>query len=154
MRFIMLTRRNDQTLEFDYAKVTEKSRENPVFYVQYAHARASSVLRQEDIREGQPDLALLSDMHELRLIKQLASWPSVVRAAALTHEPHRVAFYLIDLAALFHGLWNAGRENPALRFILESDAALTRARLKLVAATAQVIKTGLHLLSVRSPDKM
>ena len=158
MRFIMLTRRNDQTLEFDYAKVTEKSRENPVFYVQYAHARASSVLRQEDIRglteQGQPDLALLADMHEVRLIKQLASWPAVVRAAALTHEPHRVAFYLIDLAALFHGLWNAGRDNPALRFILESDAALTRARLNLVAATAQVIKIGLHLLSVRSPEEM
>ena len=158
MRFIMLTRRNDQTLEFDYAKVTEKSRENPVFYVQYAHARASSVLRQEDIRglteQGQPDLTLLSDMHEVRLIKQLASWPSVVRAAALTHEPHRVAFYLIDLAALFHGLWNAGRDNPALRFILESDSRLTGARLNLVAATARVIKTGLHLLSVRSPEEM
>ncbi len=158
MRFVMLTRRNDQAMEFDYAKVTEKSRENPVFYVQYAHARASSVLRQEDIlglmEQGQLDLALLSDTHEVRLIKQLASWPSFVRAAALTHEPHRVAFYLIDLAALFHGLWNAGRENPALRFILESDAGLTRARLKLVAATAQVIKTGLHLLSVQSPDEM
>ena len=158
MRFIMLTRRNDQTLEFDYAKVTEKSRENPVFYVQYAHARASSVLRQEDVRgltkQEQPDLALLADMHEVRLIKQLASWPSVVRAAALTHEPHRLAFYLIDLAALFHGLWNAGRDNSALRFILESDAGLTRARLNLVAATAQVIKTGLHLLSVRSPEEM
>ena len=158
MRFIMLTRRNDQTLEFDYAKVTEKSRENPVFYVQYAHARASSVLRQEDIRgltaQGQPDLALLSDMHEVRLIKQLASWPSVVRAAALTHEPHRVAFYLIDLAALFHGLWNAGRDNPALRFILDSDAELTRARLSLVAASAHVIKAGLNLLSVDAPEEM
>ena len=158
MRFIMLTRRNDQTLEFDYAKVTEKSRENPVFYVQYAHARASSVLRQEDIRgltaQGQPDLALLSDMHEVRLIKQLASWPSVVRAAALTHEPHRVAFYLIDLAALFHGLWNAGRDNPALRFILDSDAELTRARQSLVAASAHVIKAGLSLLSVDAPEEM
>ena len=158
MRFIMLTRRNDQTLEFDYAKVTEKSRENPVFYVQYAHARASSVLRQEDIRgltaQGQPDLALLSDMHEVRLIKQLASWPSVVRAAALTHEPHRVAFYLIDLAALFHGLWNAGRDNPALRFILDSNAELTRARLSLVAASAHVIKAGLSLLSVDAPEEM
>ena len=158
MRFIMLTRRNDQTLEFDYAKVTEKSRENPVFYVQYAHARASSVLRQEDIRglteQGQPDLALLSDMHEVRLIKQLASWPSVVRAAALTHEPHRVAFYLIDLAALFHGLWNAGRDNPALRFILDSDAELTRARLSLVSASAHVIKAGLSLLSVDAPEEM
>ena len=158
MRFIMLTRRNDQTLEFDYAKVTEKSRENPVFYVQYAHARASSVQRQEDIRglteQGQPDLVLLSDMHEVRLIKQLASWPSVVRAAALTHEPHRVAFYLIDLAALFHGLWNAGRDNPALRFILDSDAELTRARLSLVAASAHVIKAGLSLLSVDAPEEM
>ncbi|HCD63283.1 MAG TPA: arginine--tRNA ligase [Alphaproteobacteria bacterium] len=158
MRFIMLTRRNDQTLEFDYAKVTEKSRENPVFYVQYAHARASSVLRQEDIRglteQRQPDLALLSDMHEVRLIKQLASWPSVVRAAALTHEPHRVAFYLIDLAALFHGLWNAGRDNPALRFILDSNAELTRARLSLVAASAHVIKAGLSLLSVDAPEEM
>ena len=158
MRFIMLTRRNDQMLEFDYAKVTEKSRENPVFYVQYAHARASSVLRQKDIRgltaQGQPDLALLSDMHEVRLIKQLASWPSVVRAAALTHEPHRVAFYLIDLAALFHGLWNAGRDNPALRFILDSNAELTRARLSLVAASAHVIKAGLSLLSVDAPEEM
>ena len=158
MRFIMLTRRNDQTLEFDYAKVTEKSRENPVFYVQYAHARASSVLRQEDIsvlpEQGQPDLVRLSDVHEVRLIKQLASWPSVVRAAALTHEPHRIAFYLIDLAALFHGLWNAGRDNPALRFILESDAELTKARLSLVAASAHVIKAGLSLLSVEAPEEM
>ena len=93
-------------------------------------------------------------MHEVRLIKQLASWPSVVRAAALTHEPHRVAFYLIDLAALFHGLWNAGRDNPALRFILDSDAELTRARLSLVAASAHVIKAGLSLLSVDAPEEM
>ena len=155
MRFIMLTRRNDQTLEFDYAKVTEKSRENPVFYVQYAHARASSVLRQEDVVQNvKPDLARLNDIHELRLIKNLALLPSVVRAAAVMHEPHRIAFYLIDLAGLFHGLWNAGRENPALRFILESDAGLTRARLDLVAATAQVLRTGLHLLSVPAPDEM
>ena len=155
MRFIMLTRRNDQTLEFDYAKVTEKSRENPVFYVQYAHARASSVLRQgSDVLNFEPNLALLHDIHELRLIKRLALWPSLVRAAAIMHEPHRVAFYLIDLASLFHGLWNAGRDNPALRFILESDVDLTRARLNLVAATARVLKTGLHLLSVQAPDEM
>lgn len=155
MRFIMLTRRNEQTLEFDYSKVTEQSRENPVFYVQYAHARASSVLRQRDVVQNvEPDLARLDDIHELRLIKHLALWPSFVRAAAAMHEPHRIAFYLIDLASLFHGLWNAGRENLALRFILESDAELTRARLNLVAATAQVIKTGLHLLSVQAPEKM
>ena len=155
MRFIMLTRRNDQTLEFDYAKVTEKSRENPVFYVQYAHARASSVLRQDiGVLNFEPDLALLDDIHELRLIKQLALWPSLVRAAAIMHEPHRVAFYLIDLASLFHGLWNAGRDSPALRFILASNVELTRARLALVAATAQVLKIGLHLLSVQAPDEM
>ena len=159
MRFIMLTRRNDQTLEFDYAKVTEKSRENPVFYVQYAYARASSVLRQDGVpariaENSGADLSLLTDVHELRLIKQLASWPSVVQAAAITHEPHRLAFYLIDLAALFHGLWNAGRDNPALRFILESDAELTKARLDLVAASAAVIKSGLSLLSVAAPEEM
>ena len=158
MRFIMLTRRNDQTLEFDYAKVTEKSRENPVFYVQYAHARACSVLRQTDIpalsEQGEAVLSRLSDVHEVRLIKQLASWPSVVRAAALSHEPHRLAFYLIDLAALFHGLWNAGRDNPSLRFILESDVELTQARLSLVAASAHVIKAGLSLLSVDAPEEM
>ncbi len=155
MRFIMLTRRNDQTLEFDYAKVTEKSRENPVFYVQYAHARASSVLRQDSgVMNFEPNLVLLDDIHELRLIKHLALWPSLVRAAAFMHEPHRVAFYLIDLASLFHGLWNAGRDNPALRFILESDVELTRARRDLVAATAQVLKTGLRLLSVKAPDEM
>ena len=158
MRFIMLTRRNDQTLEFDYAKVTEKSRENPVFYVQYAHARACSVLRQEDVRtlseQKDADLSVLSDVHEVRLIKQLASWPSVVRSAALTHEPHRLAFYLIDLAALFHGLWNAGRDNPNLRFILESDAELTKARLSLVTASTHVIKAGLSLLSVDAPEEM
>ena len=158
MRFIMLTRRNDQTLEFDYAKVTEKTRENPVFYVQYAYARASSVLRQDGVPDGPADTAAdlsgLTDKHEVRLIKHLASWPAVVRSAAVTHEPHRLAFYLIDLAALFHGLWNAGRDNPALRFILESDAELTRARLQLVAATAHVVKSGLGLLSVQAPEEM
>ena len=100
------------------------------------------------------NLAGLDNVHELRLIKHLALWPSLVRAAAVKHEPHRIAFYLIDLAGLFHGLWNAGRDNPALRFILESNAELTRARLDLVAATAQVVKTGLHLLSVKALEEM
>ena len=159
MRFIMLTRRNDQTLEFDYAKVTEKSRENPVFYVQYAFARARSVLRQDEVpatsAEGAgADMSRLVDVHELRLMKQLASWPSVVRSAALTHEPHRIAFYLIDLAALFHGLWNAGRDNPALRFILESDAQMTTSRLALVTAVTHVLKAGLSVLSVDAPEEM
>jgi len=155
MRFIMLTRRNDQTLEFDYAKVTEKSRENPVFYVQYAHARGCSVLRQEGLPNwDRADLSLLQASHEVRLIKQLVSWPHLVRSAANSHEPHKIAFYLIDLAALFHGLWTAGREDPSLRFILESDAEMTAARLSLVQAAVHVLNAGLNLLSVNAPEEM
>ena len=155
MRFIMLTRRNDQTLEFDYAKVTEKSRENPVFYVQYAHARGCSVLRQDNLPElSGADYSLLNAPHEVRLIKQLVSWPQLVRSAALSHEPHKIAFYLIDLAASFHGLWTAGREDAALRFIIESNTDLTRARLSLVQASVNVIQAGLSLLSVDAPQEM
>ena len=155
MRFIMLTRRNDQTLEFDYAKVTEKSRENPVFYVQYAHARGCSVLRQDGLPDwDRADLSLLQASHEVRLIKQLVSWPQLVRSAANSHEPHKIAFYLIDLAALFHGLWTAGREDPSLRFILESDAEMTAARLSLVQAAVHVLYAGLNLLSVNAPEEM
>jgi len=155
MRFIMLTRRNDQKLEFDYAKVTEKSKENPVFYVQYAHARACSVLRQT------PDLEIklsadtrLDDINEIRLIKHLVSWPGLVNSAASMHEPHRVCFYLIELAGLFHSLWTAGRENPELRFIVDHDPALTGARLALVSSVAQTIRIGLELLSVTAVEEM
>ncbi len=155
MRFIMLTRRNDQTLEFDYAKVTEKSRENPVFYVQYAHARGCSVLRQDNLPDlSGADYSLLIAPHEVSLIKQLVSWPQLVRSAALSHEPHKIAFYLIDLAASFHGLWTAGREDAALRFIIESNTDLTRARLSLVQASVNVIQAGLSLLSVDAPQEM
>ena len=156
MRFIMLTRRNDQSLEFDYAKVTEKSRENPVFYVQYAHARACSVLRQPDLPapQEQIDLGLLNDVHELRLIRHLASWPKLIEAAAQAHEPHRIAFYLMDLAAAFHGLWNAGRDNPALKFVQPEEQMLTLARLELVKATALVIRSGLSLLSIDAVEEM
>jgi arginyl-tRNA synthetase len=155
MRFIMLTRRSDQTLEFDYARVTEKSRENPVFYVQYAHARASSVLRQA---EGQPVMGAaagrLVDIHEVRVIRQLASFPHMVKSAALSHEPHRIAFYLIDLASLFHGLWNAGRDNSELRFICDNDDELTSARLALVSATRGVISQGLSLMGITALEEM
>ena len=156
MRFIMLTRRNDQSLEFDYAKVTEKSRENPVFYVQYAHARACSVLRQPDlpVPQEQIDLGVLNDVHELRLIRHLASWPKLIEAAAQAHEPHRIAFYLMDLAAAFHGLWNAGRDNPALKFVQPEEQMLTLARLELVKATALVIRSGLSLLSIDAVEEM
>ncbi len=155
MRFIMLTRRNDQTLEFDYAKVTEKSRENPVFYVQYAHARGCSVLRQDNLPDWRhADLSLLVAQAEIRLIRHLLSWPQLVRSAGLSHEPHKIAFYLIELAALFHGLWTAGREDPSLRFIIESNPALSCARLSLVQASVHVIKAGLDLLCVSAPEEM
>ena len=154
MRFVMLTRRNDQPLEFDYAKVTEKSRENPVFYVQYAHARAKSVLRQNQKPSGTPNLSLLTDIFEIRVIKQLASWPKQVEAATHHCEPHRIAFYLMELAAVFHGLWNAGRENHELKFIHDTDDELTHARMLLVETTAQVLKSGLNLLSITAVEEM
>ena len=153
IRFIMLTRRNDQTLDFDFAKVTEQSRDNPVFYVQYAHARACSVLRQS-VMPDQADLALLKADPELALLKKLASWPKMVESAALAHEPHRIAFYLVDLASHFHSLWNAGREDPSLRFIIDDDLAVTDARLMLVKATSLVIRTGLNMLSITALEEM
>ena len=155
IRFIMLTRRSEQTLDFDYARVTEQSRDNPVFYVQYAHARACSVLRQtgDDVPE---DAALdqLTDPAEMAVIRQLASWPRLVVSAARAHEPHRIAFYLMDLAAAFHALWTAGRETPELRFIREDTPGLTAARLRLVKATALVIRSGLGILAIDALEEM
>ena len=130
-RFIMLTRRNDQTLDFDFAKVTEQSKDNPVFYVQYAHARAASVMRHaaEQFPErrpyrrgaGEAPLERLSDPSELALIRQLAGWPRLVESAAEAHEPHRIAFYLQEVAAQFHLLWNKGKDEATLRFIIAGD---------------------------------
>ncbi|MGC6497030.1 MAG: arginine--tRNA ligase [Candidatus Puniceispirillaceae bacterium] len=154
IRFIMLTRRSDQTLDFDYAKVTEQSRDNPVFYVQYAHARACSVLRQAPQADVVADLDRLTAPAEMAVIKALASWPRLVVSAAQSHEPHRVAFFLMDLAAAFHALWTAGREAPELRFIREDDAGLTAARLCLVKATALVIRSGLGVLSITAREEM
>ena len=154
IRFIMLTRRSDQTLDFDYAKVTEQSRDNPVFYVQYAHARACSVLRQAPQADVAADLDRLTAPAEMVVIKALASWPRLVVSAAQSHEPHRVAFFLMDLAAAFHALWTAGREAPELRFIREDDAGLTAARLCLVKATALVIRSGLGVLSITAREEM
>lgn len=155
IRFIMLTRRSEQTLDFDFAKVTEQSRDNPVFYVQYAHARACSVLRQvgDDVPE-QAALDRLSHPAEMEVLRQLASWPKLVVSAANAHEPHRVAFYLMDLAAAFHALWTAGREAPELRFIREDEPTLTAARLRLVKATALVIRSGLGVLAIEAREEM
>ena len=155
IRFIMLTRRSEQTLDFDFAKVTEQSRDNPVFYVQYAHARACSVLRQ--VGDDVPAAAALDRLThpaEMDVLRQLASWPRLVISAANAHEPHRVAFYLMDLAASFHALWTAGRETPELRFIREDEAALTAARLRLVKATALVIRSGLGVLAIEEREEM
>ncbi len=154
IRFIMLTRRSDQTLDFDYAKVTEQSRDNPVFYVQYAHARCCSVLRQKSEVPEEASLERLTAPAELALIKLLVSWPRMVVSAASTHEPHRIAFYLMDLASAFHSLWTAGREDPTLRFILDGDTELTAARLCLVKATATVIRSGLGVLAIPAKEEM
>ena len=155
IRFIMLTRRSEQTLDFDYARVTEQSRDNPVFYVQYAHARACSVLRQaEALAEGEAALHQLTDPAEMAVIRLLAGWPRQVVSAANAHEPHRIAFYLMELAAAFHSLWTAGRENPDLRFIRDEDLRLTAARLRLVKATALVIRSGLGVLAIDAREEM
>jgi arginyl-tRNA synthetase len=160
VRFMMLYRKNDAPLDFDFAKVTEQSRDNPVFYVQYAHARASSVLR--NVRETFPDLGpeegslaesdlgRLSDEAEVAVIRRIAQFPRLVEAAAMAHEPHRIGFYLYDLAGDFHGLWNRGKDLPQLRFIYESDRELTRARAALVAAAKRVLASGLGILGVEA----
>ena len=163
-RFIMLTRRNDQALDFDFAKVTEQSRDNPVFYVQYAHARAASVMRhaaEQFPEDNLSDPALtkapldrLCDPGELALIRQLAGWPRLVEGAAEAHEPHRVAFYLQEVAALFHALWNKGKDEATLRFILAGEPGLTRARLALVRAVALVIASGLAVIGVEPVQEM
>ena len=164
VRFIMLTRKNDAPLDFDLQRVTEQSRDNPVFYVQYAHARACSVMRHvaEDLPglDLEPealagaDMGRLTDAAELALIKLLAGWPRQVESAAEAHEPHRLAFYLHDLAGAFHGLWNKGKEEPRLRFIVADSEALTRARLALVRSVALVIAAGLEIFGVEPVEEM
>ncbi len=164
VRFIMLTRKNDAHLDFDLDKVLEQSRDNPVFYVQYAHARAHSVLRHAasmwpglDLSGGAlatAALARLTDPAELALIKALAGWPRLVESAAEAHEPHRVAFALYDLAAGFHGLWNKGKDEARLRFLMEDDRELSLARLGLVRAVASVVASGLTVFGVEPVEEM
>ncbi len=164
VRFMMLYRKNQEELDFDFAKVTEQSKDNPVFYVQYAHARAASVFR--NVKEQmsaldcslealeKADLSVLADEAEKDLVRKLAEFPVKVNGAALAHEPHRVAFYLYDVASAFHGLWTRGNDSPHLRFIQSNDGVATSARLALVAATKQVITSGLKVLGVEAPDAM
>jgi arginyl-tRNA synthetase len=167
VRFMMLFRKNDAVLDFDLAKVVEQSRDNPVFYVQYAHARCQSVFRNAaaavpDLPKepaarsaylaGAPLERLTED--EFTLIRQLALYPRTVEAAALAHEPHRIAFYLFDLASEFHAFWTRGNAAPHLRFIIENDTKLTIARLALVQGVVSVLASGLGVLGVGAPEEM
>ena len=163
VRFIMLTRKNDAPLEFDLTRAVEQSKDNPVFYVQYAYARVRSLLRRAGTempqaltlcRDDDVDLSMLTEPAEIDLIKNLCSWPRVVDSAVLSHEPHRLAFYLHDLAASFHTLWSRGHENNGLRFIVPEDSRLTAARLTLIGAVAQVISLGLGIFAVQPAEEM
>ncbi len=161
-RFIMLYRKNDATLDFDFTKVLEQSKDNPVFYVQYAHARTHSTFAQavevfdEKILDDldQVDVSALTDASELALMRKLAEYPRIVEAAAKFYEPHRVAFYLNDLASAFHGHWNRGKDLPQLRFIKDDNEKLTRARLALVLAVQIVLRSGLNLLGVDAREEL
>ncbi|MBU6456388.1 MAG: arginine--tRNA ligase, partial [Bradyrhizobium sp.] len=168
VRFMMLFRKNDAVLDFDLAKVLEQSKDNPVFYVQYGHARGHSIFR--NAREVIPELPeeagaraaflldavleRLTDTAELSLLRQLALYPRLIDAAATAHEPHRIAFYLYDLASEFHALWTRGRDLPYLRFIINDDPEITKARLALVQGVVSVLASGLAVLGVRAPDEM
>ena len=169
VRFMMLYRKNDAVLDFDLAKVIEQSRDNPVFYVQYGHARAHSIFR--NARETVPDLPVddvaraawlaqaplgpLTDSSELALMKKIGAYPRLIESAAAAHEPHRIAFYLYELASEFHALWTkGGKDSPHLRFIIQSDPTLTAARLAMVQGVATVLNSGLSLLGVGAPEEM
>jgi len=156
VRFTMLTRKADAQMDFDFAKVTEASRDNPVFYVQYAHARIQSIIRkaaEENIHPSDADLALLGE-EELDLIKMAAQFPRIVESAAAAREPHRVAFYLNDLAAAFHGFYNLGNDRPDKRILMVNDHKITSARLFLAKNIGQTVKNGLSLMGVEAAESM
>lgn len=161
-RFVMLTRKNDAPLDFDFDKVLEQSRENPVFYVQYAHARVCSVLRRaseagitvDDGTLQTADLTLLSHPSELTVAKKLAEWPRLIEIAARTNEPHRVAFFLYELASELHALWNKGNDEPSLRFVQEDDPSTSQAKIALARAVSVVISAGLAILGVTPAEEM
>ncbi|MEO5620888.1 MAG: arginine--tRNA ligase [Cypionkella sp.] len=161
-RFMMLTRKNDVALDFDFAKVLEQSKDNPVFYVQYANARINSVLRKAretgidvtDAALAKGDLAQLSHPAEIEMAKKLAEWPRLVEIASKGNEPHRIAFYLYEIASEFHGLWNKGNDEASLRFLQEGNAATSAAKLAMVRATGVVISAGLAILGVTPVEEM
>lgn len=164
VRFMMLYRKAEAPLDFDFAKVTEQSKDNPVFYVQYAHARISSVMRQVE-RElpeldksaealAKADLALLEDDGEIGLVRKLSEYPRIIEQAARADEPHRLAFYLYELASELHSHWNKGKESPTLRFINQENPQLTLSRLVLLRTIATVIASGLAIIGVDAPEEM
>ena len=161
-RFVMLTRKNDAPLDFDFSKVLEQSKDNPVFYVQYASARIHSVLRKardagvavDDATLTAADLSLLAHEAEMAVVKKLAEWPRLVEIAARTNEPHRVAFYLYELAGEFHALWNRGNDLPELRFLQEGDSSATQAKIALIRSVSIVISAGLGILGVTPAEEM
>ena len=161
-RFVMLTRKNDAALEFDFQKVLEQSRENPVFYVQYAHARIKSVIRKaealnldtSDYALSEANLSSLTHASELSLIKKLAEWPRIVELSARLYEPHRLAFYLFDLSSELHSHWGKGGENPHLRFLQSDDMTITKSKIALARAVSIVISSGLAILGVQPAEKM
>ncbi len=156
VRFTMLTRKPEAQMEFDFAKVVEASRDNPVFYVQYAHARICSTMRKgaaEGLAPSSENLDLLGPADHT-LIAQAAQFPRIVEAAAQAREPHRIAFYLYDLAGAFHSFWNAGNDDTGLRILQSDNAALTQARLFLAAQIGQIIRNGLHVLGVEAVEEM
>ncbi|MEI5663396.1 arginine--tRNA ligase [Bosea sp. CCNWLW174] len=164
VRFMMIFRKNDATLDFDLAKVVEQSKDNPVFYVQYAHARCASIFRQAaeafpdlDLSPqalAQSDLGLLTDESEIGIVKMIAAYPRMIEAAASSHEPHRVAFFVHDLASAFHSLWNKGKDSPQLRFVNQTDRKSTSARLAFVHAVRSVLASGLAVVGVTAPEEM
>lgn len=161
-RFVMLTRKNDAPLDFDFSKVLEQTKENPVFYVQYAHARISSVLRKaiaadiavDDHTLVSANLSTLTDISEYRLVSKLAEFPRLIEISARNNEPHKIAFYLYDLASEFHALWNKGNDHPDLRFLQESNVAMSQSKIALIRATAVVISSGLGILGVTPAQEM
>jgi arginyl-tRNA synthetase len=171
VRFMMVFRKSDAPLDFDFVKVTEQSKDNPVFYVQYAHARTASIFRQAaSLEEGDLGAAFLQDLvnervdaayltpltdpGEMALLRRFADFPRTVESAARSHEPHRIAFYLYELAGEFHAQWNRGNENPLLRFVNPGQPLLTKARLALVHGTRLILSCGLAILGVQAPDEM
>ena len=161
-RFVMLTRKNDATLDFDFEKVLQQTKENPIFYVQYAHARICSVMRKtidlgwdvDDKSLAACDMSCLNDAAEQALVAKVAEFPRLVEIAARSNEPHRIAFYLYELASEFHSLWNKGNDHPELRFLQETNQTVTQTKIALIRSTAVVISAGLGILGITPAEEM